>query len=127
MRIALADMMFSWPPHGGADVDAYHVAAGMQGLGHEVKLVGCRSAGTWERGDFDPAGLPFPAARVEYPRGIRGTADLEPLAREVEAFRPDVVLAGDSFFLKPALILRLAAYPIVARFYAHEILCQKDI
>jgi len=127
VRIVLIDMMFSWPPHGGADVDAYHVAIGLQALGHQVKLVGCWSAGTWERGDFTPASLPFAAARVEFPHGIRSTADLDPLVRETDAFRPDVVLVGDSFFLKPALILRLATYPIVARFYAHEIICQKDI
>jgi len=128
MRVAWVDLMFSWPPHGGADVDAYHVLTELQRLGHKVLLVGCWSAKTWERGDFDPDDLPFPARRADFRRGIRDGAEaVDMIARPVEGFAPDVVVVGDSFFLKPRLILRLGKYPLAARLYAYETLCHKDI
>ena len=126
MRAAFIDLLFSWPPHGGADVDVYHIAKGMAALGHDAKLFGVRSATTWERGDFDPTALPFPATRIDFPKGLhRNSVAL--IHREVDAWRPDAIYIGDSFFLKPALINAFASYPILARFYAHELLCHKDI
>lgn len=126
MRIAFIDLLFSWPPHGGADVDVYHVAKGMAALGHEAKLFGVRSGATWERGDFDPEALPFAAERLAFPRGLTRDA-VQEIARTVEAWRPDVVQVGDSFFLKPGLLEALGRYPLLTRIYAHEVLCHKDI
>ncbi len=128
MRIAFIDLIFSWPPHGGADVDVYHVAMGLQARGHEVCLFGAHSGVTWERGVFDPDALPFPAVRCDFPSGLyQRDAVLAELRKAVVAWRPDVVYIGDSFFLKPCLMDAFRDYPMLARFYAHEVLCQKDI
>lgn len=128
MRIAFIDLLFSWPPHGGADVDVYHVAMGLQARGHEVCLFGAHSGVTWERGVFDPAALPFPAVRCDFPAGLyQRDAVLGEVRKAVAAWQPDVVYVGDSFFLKPFLIECFQDYAQLARFYAHEVICQKDI
>jgi hypothetical protein len=128
MRIAFLDLLFSWPPHGGADVDVYHVAEGLQRAGHEVHLFGVRSGITWERGAFDPESLPFPATKLDFPEGLQDREHVVgALSNAVDAWRPNLLYVGDSFFLKTCLIHSLAQYPQVARFYAHELLCHKDI
>ena len=128
MRVAFVDLLFSWPPHGGADVDVFHVAKGLWERGHEVMLFGARSGRTWERGDFVPDFLPFPARRLEFQQGIRGWKEVVDAFREtVTAWRPDVVHVGDSFFLKPHLLECFRDFPLLARFYAHELVCQKDM
>lgn len=128
MRVAFIDLQFSWPPHGGADVDVYHVTRGLQTLGHEVKLFGLRSGATWERGDFEPTGLPFPAQRIEAPYGIKIEGDvIAPILRAVTEWNPHAIHIGDSFFLKTPLLRAFNHLPTVARFYAYETLCQRDI
>jgi glycosyltransferase involved in cell wall biosynthesis len=128
MRVAFVDLMFSWPPHGGADVDVFHVATGLRERGHEVMLFGARSGRTWERGDFDPDSLPFPARHLEFPQGLRGWKAVVDAFREtVTEWRPDVVHVGDSFFLKPYLLECFRDLPLLARLYANELICQKDM
>jgi len=128
MRIAFVDLMYSWPPHGGADVDVHQVMVGLQARGHEVHLFGVWSGITWERGAFDAGAQPFPATRLEFPGGLRDRSEVVGRVRDaVAGWVPDAVYVGDSFFLKPYLIHALAAYPQLARFYAHEVLCHKDI
>ncbi|HRZ17320.1 MAG TPA: hypothetical protein P5141_07130, partial [Candidatus Hydrogenedentes bacterium] len=65
MRIAFADMMFSWPPHGGGDVDMFHVLRGAAGMGHEVRLFAVRDGDAWERGRIT-GDLPFPAETLVF-------------------------------------------------------------
>jgi len=128
MRIACVDLLFSWPPHGGADVDLFHVLQGLTRLGHEVKLFGLSTPEAWERGRFDPATLPFPAHHLDLasrqfdrrrlPARIRGLVD---------GWGPDAVLAADGFFMKPYVIAALSAYPVAVRYYAHELACHRSI
>lgn len=128
MRIAFVDLMYSWPPHGGADVDVHQVALGLQARGHAVHLFGARSGITWERGAFDAGAQPFSATRLEFPEGLCDHKVVVGRMRDaVVAWGPDAIYIGDSFFLKPYLIHALAGYPQLARFYAHEVLCHKDI
>lgn len=127
MRVAFVDLIFSWPPNGGADVDLFHVARGFQAMNQEVRLFGV-SDGTWERGAFDPETLPFPATRIECVGRDFSAARVVGRVREaVDAWRPDAVVVADGFFLKPLVIHALAHYPIAARYYAHEALCHRDI
>ncbi|MBI3119332.1 MAG: glycosyltransferase family 4 protein, partial [Candidatus Hydrogenedentes bacterium] len=51
----------------------------------------------------------------------------ERLRAAVAAWGPDVVLVGDGFFLKPLVIEALAAWPVIARYYAYEAICHRDI
>ncbi len=128
MRLAFVDLLFSWPPHGGADVDLYHVVQGIQSAGHEVQVFGVRSDLSWERGDFVAEELPFPAVVVDLGGRVPDRKHLPAQLREaVDAWRPDAVFVCDGFLLKPYVINALAQYPLVARYYAYEAVCQRDI
>lgn len=127
MRVAFVDILFSWPPNGGADVDLYHTIADIQELGHEVRLFGTKSEGSWERGNFEPEDLPFPATRLDFPARRVNRRELPARVREaVDGWRPDAVFVGDGFFLKPYVFDALAHYPMVGRYYAYELACPRD-
>lgn len=128
MRLAFVDLLFSWPPHGGADVDLYHVIVHLQHLGHEVRLFGVRDMQSWERGAFAPEDLPFPAERLDFtPRQFTRKAVPRRIRTAVDAWKPDAVFVCDGFFLKPYVIQALAHYPVCARYYAYEMACHRDI
>jgi glycosyltransferase involved in cell wall biosynthesis len=127
MRVAFIDTNFSWPANGGADVDLFQVLCGLQEAGVEVKLFGLHQKGSLERGRFTPEELPFPASRMLV--GVRGLAPKRLLAKlkpEVDAWQPDIVWLSHSFALKPALIEAFGEYPLVSRYYAHELACARD-
>jgi len=127
MRVAFVDILFSWPPNGGADVDLYHTAAGVHELGHEVHLFGVHGEGSWERGNFEPGALPFPATRIDLPpRHVNRRVLPARLREAVDAWRPDAVFVGDGFFLKPYVIEALAHHALAARYYAYELACPRD-
>ncbi len=127
MRLAFVDLLFSWPPHGGADVDAYWTLQGLQQAGHEVHLFGARDTASWERGNFEPDEMPFPCTRLDFaPRDVNRHCMPERFRAAVDAWRPDAVMLGDGFFLKPYVGEALAHYPMVARYYAYELTCHSD-
>ncbi|MBX3176762.1 MAG: glycosyltransferase family 4 protein [Candidatus Hydrogenedentes bacterium] len=128
MRIALVDLLFSWPPHGGADVDLYNLASGLHRLGHDVQVVFVNDPHSWERGSIQTGALPFPVLGVSGARRDFTRKTLPRLIREaVDLWRPDVVFLGDGFLMKPYVGLALADYPLVARYYAYEMACLRDI
>jgi glycosyltransferase involved in cell wall biosynthesis len=121
------DLLFSWPPNGGADVDLYHTVSQLQAAGHEVRLFGAKCDLSWERGNFDPAVLPFPASRLDFaPREINGRAMPLRFRRALDEWRPDAVFVCDGFFLKPHVVEALDAWPLIARYYAYELACPRD-
>jgi hypothetical protein len=127
VRVAFVDLFFSWPPHGGADVDLYNVALCLNNMGYDVHVFVAACEDSWERGTFDPANLPFPSTRLDFtasqinqyemPRGFRAAVD---------AWKPDVVFACDGFFLKPFVSEALNHYPLALRYYAYELVCPRD-
>jgi len=128
MRIAFADLLYSWPPHGGADVDVYRTIEGLRALGHEVHLFGAACGATWERGRFAPDELPFPATRLDFSTPSFNRRQVPKRFRAaVDAWRPQVVCVTDGFLLKPYLIDALAHYPTISRYYAYEAVCARDI
>lgn len=128
MRIAFVDLLFSWPPRGGASVDLYHTATELECAGHTVHLFGLRDPESWERGVFDPEALPFGATRLDLQPGqLHRVHTPARLAELVDTWGPDLVIVGDGFFLKPYLILALQHHRIAARYYAHEMACHRDI
>ena len=127
MRVAVVDGLFSWPPHGGADVDLYHTVQGLQQLGHEVHLFGAKIEPARERSGFDPYRLPFPATRLSVPERAVNRRDLPAAFRDaVKAWRPEVVFLGFGYFLKPYVAEALSDYPMVSRYYAYELVCPRD-
>lgn len=128
MRIAVIDLLFSWPPHGGADVDVYHVARELQHLGHEMRIFVARESGLWERGQLSGTALPCPVEMLDFPeKGLTVEATSSRFKHAVDQYHPDIILLTQGYFLKPSLILTLSDYPVVSRCYAHETACHKDI
>jgi len=128
MRVAFVDLMFSWPPHGGADVDLYHTATQLQELGYDVHVFVAACERSWERGKFEPAQLPFPATRLDFtPLGFNRREVSRRFRAAIDAWQPDVVVLGDGFFLKPDVAGALAHYPTVCRYYAYEFACPRDL
>lgn len=128
MRIAIIDLLFSWPPHGGADVDVYHITRELRTLGHDVRVFFAREANGWERGQADPELLPFPADRLDFPaNGLTTAATASRFRQAIEPFKPDVVLLTQGYFLKVPIIHALSGYTLISRCYAHEIACHRDI
>jgi glycosyltransferase involved in cell wall biosynthesis len=126
MRIAIVDLMFSWPPHGGGCTDLKETASGLKRLGYDVHLFAARCPWAWQRGSIDESLLDFPVHKVEFTYGGFNRFRLpKRFRREVDALSPDIVFFGDSYFLKPFLVTAFADYPIVARFYTYEIFCPR--
>ena len=122
MRLAFVDLVFSWPANGGADVDLYETMRHLQAEGHEVHLFGTALRDSWERGDFVPDELPFPATRFEFGFWFFTPARICPVIRQaVDAWKPDVVFVNFGLFLKPYVTLALAHYPVVNRYYSYEL------
>lgn len=127
MRIAFVDLYFSWPPHGGADVDLYHVMAELQRLDFDVRLFVSSSESSWERGKLQPDEMPFPVTRIDFaPSQINRRELPDRFRREVDAWKPDVVFLADGFFLKPYVSEVLSDYPAISRYYAYELTCPRD-
>ncbi len=128
MRIAFIDLLFSWPPHGGGDVDVFHIAAGAQAMGHEVCLFAARDEDTWERGRIQEGSAPFPVEILSFSGKDFNANRVSSAFRDaVDAWQPEAVFVGQGFLMKPAVILALAHYPIVSRLHAHEGACHRDM
>ena len=127
MRLAFVDLFFSWPPHGGADVDLYHTVIELQAAGHDVHVFVASTDESWDRGSMDPAHMPFPATRLDFTsREVNRRTLPQRFRAAVDAWRPDVVFLCDGFFLKPYVAEALAHYPLIARYYAYEVGCPRD-
>ena len=128
MRIAIIDLLFSWPPHGGADVDVYHVTRELRALNHDARVFFAREENSWERGQADPESLPFPAERLEFPaNGLSSAAVTSRFLDIIHSFNPEAVLLTQGYFLKVPIIHALSGYTLVSRCYAHELACHRDI
>ncbi len=127
MRLAFVDLLFSWPPHGGACTDAYYTARELQHLGHDVCLFMLKVPGQRERAAARPGDLPFPSATIEVPAGDFDIPRvMEAVRAAVDSFAPESVVIGDAFFAKPHLAKALAHYPQAWRYYAYEASCPRD-
>ncbi len=127
MKLAFVDLMFSWPPLGGAPADVYHVLLGLQREGHDVHLFHGASVEHYDRGNQDIPDLGVPTTRIELEPGAYVPRILpERFLMAVDRWKPDVVFVGFGFFMKPYLIEALRHYPLVGRYYAYEVACPRD-
>lgn len=127
MRIAFADLVFAWPPTGGAQADLFHVMAGLHRLGYEVHLFAASYDFLWRFGTFEPETLPFPSTRIPFTRRTYTPRELaKTFRRAIDAWQPDIVFIGLGRTLKPYLIDALAHRPILSRYYMYEHLCIRD-
>ena len=67
MRLAFIDLVFSWPPLGGAPADLYYTMEGLRKLGHEPHLFFAADPAASGPGDRffwgNPCDIGRPAAR----------------------------------------------------------------
>lgn len=130
MRICFIDLLFNWPPRGGADVDVFNVLKQLSKNNHEVLLLSISSS-TQNRGMFKIESLPFPTKKIMIDFFDHHSLNIlkDFLLSSVSNYQPDWIIIGDCFFLKPIVTLFFdkTPFPIVWRQYAYELLCQKDI
>lgn len=127
MRISLVDLLFSWPPNGGADVDLYNVATGLTQAGHDVQVVVVNDPNSWERGAIHSGHFSFSLLGVHGGgRNFHRKRLPERIREAVDMWNPEVVFLGDGFLMKPYVGLALADYPLVSRYYAYEMTCLRD-
>ena len=118
----MVDLLFGWPPHGGAPRDLYEVFRHMA-QSHHVRFILPALSDMITRGRVESS-LPFEVHRVacqpeDYRDGIIG----EKIKAAVDAFTPDAVFVGDGWAMKPVVAEALALYKPVVRFYAYEVAC----
>lgn len=121
-KIAVVDLLFGWPPHGGAPRDLYEVFRHISRTNH-VRFILPALHDVITRGRLDVQ-LPFEAQLVrcapeDYRDGVIG----EKLKAAVDEFEPDAVFVGDGWAMKPVVASALAPYRPVVRFYAYEVAC----
>jgi glycosyltransferase involved in cell wall biosynthesis len=127
MRLAFIDLVFSWPPLGGAPLDLYYTMAGLQELGHEVHLFYGAEVENWWLEPVHEDELPFQATKLPFTRAESTTEVMGARFRKaVDAWKPDVVFQCFGFFMKPIVSLALSHYPQIARYYAYEPFCPRD-
>ena len=127
MRLAFVDLVFSWPPLGGAPADLYYTIQGLEALGHDVHLFFAACEENWDRGALDPDALPFPATRLDFPAGMFNPEHVPGTFRTaIDAWQPDVVFVCFGFFLKPYVTEALSHHKLVSRYYAYEPTCPRD-
>ncbi|TKJ30486.1 hypothetical protein CEE39_08195 [bacterium (candidate division B38) B3_B38] len=125
-KIAVVDLMFHWPPHGGACTDLRETFNRLQQRGHQVSLFVPHFTDIWPRGRVRGEGLDFPFKLIKFDSATFHRQHLpQRFRQEVDQFKPDYIFLGDSTFLKPYLIEAFKDYPIIARFYTYELICFK--
>ena len=125
-RIAIVDLLFCWPPNGGADVDVYHMAMGLAQAGWPVRLFLPHFSGIMGRGCISNKEVQIDITQVTMAAEARRETVVNALRDAVDAWQPDGVLLTHGYALKPFVALALAHYPVVGRYYAHELLCARD-
>ncbi|HRZ84164.1 MAG TPA: glycosyltransferase family 4 protein, partial [Candidatus Hydrogenedentes bacterium] len=71
--------------------------------------------------------LPFPVTPLSFPHNRLNADAVAARFREaVTEWGPDVVLLTHGFCLKPHVARALAGFPLVGRYYAHELMCARD-
>lgn len=121
-KIAIVDLLFNWPPDGGARTDIKEIATRLA-REHDVCL-------------FVPD-LPFGFPRGRLAQGVAFKVKAVPFnafsfnffcaakrfRSEIDRYAPDFVFIADGWYLKPYIARALKAYRPIVRFYAHENLC----
>lgn len=126
-KLAIIDLLFNWPPDGGARIDIMQVANRLSRSLSVTMFVPdftlyCR------RGDIqDTTGFNFDVVRLPFDRFSFNFHDVSiRFLAAIKQFRPDYVFIADGWFLKPYLCLALREYRPFVRFYAYENLCLRS-
>lgn len=122
MRIAVVDLLFNWPPDGGARVDVKEVAERLA-RHHQVRLFVPDHPLHFPRGRIEGE-MACEIERVPFNRFTFNLVQVPARFRAaLERYRPDAVFVTDGWYLKPWLVRGLLEYKPLVRFYAYEGLC----
>ncbi|MFC1734805.1 glycosyltransferase [Candidatus Hydrogenedentota bacterium] len=126
-RIAIVDIMFHWPPIGGAWVDLANVITGLQERGNEVKLFAPDFPEYFQRGRIEGE-LPFEYETIPFNRfSFNFITAPKRFRQAVDKFQPDYVMMGDGYFMKPWLAKAFEKkFKTIIRFFAYEIICAQN-
>lgn len=126
-KLAIIDLLFNWPPDGGARIDIMQVASRLaRNLSvtlfvPDFKLY-CRRGDIQNLNDFN-----FEVKHLPFDRFSFNFHDVSlRFLNAINQFRPDYVFIADGWFLKPYLCLALRDYRPFVRFYAYETLCLRS-
>ncbi len=124
-RIAIIDLLFNWPPDGGARTDVKEIASRLS-REHKVRMFIPDFLHYFPRGQIRSSlslnikKIPFDFTTF-HPSQISSR-----FKQEVERYKPDFVFITDAWYLKPYLVNALRDYNPILRFYAYETLCLKS-
>lgn len=119
MKIAIVDLLFNWPPDGGARTDLKEMMDRLS-KNNTVRL-------------FVPS-LRFRGRNAEQvvedvkkiqvsPLTFNAFCFPQRLRKEIDDFSPDLIVFADGWYLKAEVINSFLDYPYIVRFYAYEGLC----
>lgn len=123
--LAIIDLLFNWPPDGGARLDIKEVATR---LSDKMKVI--LFAPDFQR--FFPRGnirqsLPFEVETIPFDHFSFNFFQVpKAFLKCIQQIQPDYVMIGDGWFLKPYLTLAFADFKPVVRYYAYENMCLRS-
>jgi len=121
-KLAILDLMFNWPPDGGARVDLKEVAERLAAH-YEIILFAPEINCVIERGRVSDD-LPFKVKTLPFNLSeFTGQEVKRRFAKALKEFNPDIVFIGDGYYLRPWLAEAAENYPTILKFYAYENLC----
>jgi glycosyltransferase involved in cell wall biosynthesis len=125
-KIAIVDLLFTWPPDGGARTDVKEIATRLA-KEHQVCLFVPDYQHGFKRG-LITGNLPFEIRKIPFPtiRSFTRKSICRKIKQAVDEFIPDKVWITDAWYMKPHLVLALRKYRPILRFYAYESLCLKQ-
>ncbi|MBN2384309.1 glycosyltransferase family 4 protein [bacterium] len=125
-RLAVIDLLFQWPPDGGARVDLVHILGQLTKY-HQVVLF--YPVWDWQicRGHVSDQHFPFQLKPIrisgyQYQRWSLSKL----LFKEVRAYEPDLLLVADGWAMKSVILRECADIPYFVRFYAYELTCLRE-
>lgn len=121
-RIVFIDLLFTWPPDGGARVDLKEVMSRLAAR-HDVTLLVPDFPDYFPRGRITGE-FPFRIVKLPFTKLTFNAWNLpRAFARAVAEIRPDRLFIGDGWYLKFPLAAALRRHRPILRFYAYEGLC----
>jgi len=121
-KIAVVDLLFNWPPDGGARTDIKEISSRLART-HELRMFVPDLLFHFPRGRV-LGELGFPVVKIPFtPLSFNFIQAAHRFRLAVDEFCPDHLFIADGWFLKPYIVNALRKYHPVVRLYAHESLC----
>ncbi|MBN1549968.1 glycosyltransferase family 4 protein [bacterium] len=122
MRIAVIDLLFNWPPDGGARVDVKEVFSRIARY-HELKLFAPKLDNVVSRGTIT-GDVGFEVQPISFcPSAFNRWKVVERFSTALDNYQPDLVFITDGWHMKPWAAMAARNYPTILRFFAYECLC----